>query len=546
METRGGLELAESTAGTSPLAAASPVNMFDQAINGLRESSVGLPIDAIDSFAIRVPVLAGGDFPKWAEMKAEMEAAMRKKQQAQEASLAELQHPPINRNLPWLRFAAGMMSPTHTGAFGESVGYGIKGLAGGMEDVNKQELDFARRAAEARAAYAKGDVSDVMDKYKLGLGAEQIEATLKLLNARMGSLRYKNVPLVGMVDTMSLDENGRPRLVRPAPEFQTAMSRMEPTWQREADQRNFKTPAERTAYINAQRNAFQSRWFDEHDPTGYGPSMREQGSQPLPGQQVPGGAAAPAPGVDPGQQARPPVPAPLGGVPPAPESGTPGTELLNPENKEYFTQLGKSRSEYEEKLQGAAEAGVASNRQLAMIEDAIHHGKPGAGAALWAAIAKLRMQMGIGTERDVEIAKNFEEADKLSGGLVSNYLKTVSQRPSQMEFLLAQTKFVPNMNMTEQGAANVIAAMRQANNLPAEEQRAYYAWRKKNPTGSFREFTTDWLDQVSKMPLKTDQTFNGGPLPAGVPEGSKFIGYAKGTKDKVYQTPDNKKLRVKE
>src|SRR5258706_1430158 len=37
----------------------------------------------------------------------------------------------------WLQFAAGMMSPTRTGSFGESLGYGLHVLATGMQSEHQ-------------------------------------------------------------------------------------------------------------------------------------------------------------------------------------------------------------------------------------------------------------------------------------------------------------------------------------------------------------------------------------------------------------------------
>lgn len=103
----------------------------------------------------------------------------------------------------WLQFSAGMLSPTKTGSFGESLGYGLKGLAEGMQ----REQGIGANLAQQR-------FQDSMSLEKLGLQGAHLDATLQAIQGRM------NRPSPEAVKAMSrADLSGKPRN---SPEWQAA------------------------------------------------------------------------------------------------------------------------------------------------------------------------------------------------------------------------------------------------------------------------------------------------------------------------------------
>ena len=270
----------------------------------------------------------------------------------------------------------------------------------------------------------------------------------------------------------------------------------------------------------------------------------------LPPEPTPGTPQA-APGAAP-PGAAPPAAAPAAPGPAAPPgpAAAPGSQVYpkgSPQlagDVHYAEATAKSRSEFEDELVNEKRGAITMNRSLDELQDAISHGKPGIGAALFAALSKLKIQAGLGSARDIEIASNFETADKVSGGLASSFVKSISGRPTQFEFISALSRFIPAMEQTEVGSKKVISILRQINNVAATQPTEYYKWREAHPTGDHRHFVNQFWDHVSQLPLSAEAPYGGGALPEGVPLGSKKIGFAKGSKDEVWETPDNRKLRV--
>lgn len=188
MATVGGLELAERegarrAGGGGGLELAQAGDPFEDAIMNLRIGAQGYEPDAVSMFAVR----ANNAYPTWKEISQRIESELDRQNAAGEASLSELQHPPINRGLPWLQAAAGLMKPTRTGSIGESLGYGVEGLAKGEADVNKSELDFAKAAADSRYKFAHDRLAGVEGLYGIGMKSQQLEAMLGMLRQRMGT-----------------------------------------------------------------------------------------------------------------------------------------------------------------------------------------------------------------------------------------------------------------------------------------------------------------------------------------------------------------------
>lgn len=94
---------------------------------------------------------------------------------AKEMAMKRLDMPP-QANLGLLQFAAGMMSPTKTGSFGENLGYGIKGYAEAEADRRKQlsrdassmaDLEFKSGSDLGELDYRYANILKDMEESKL-------------------------------------------------------------------------------------------------------------------------------------------------------------------------------------------------------------------------------------------------------------------------------------------------------------------------------------------------------------------------------------------
>jgi len=101
-----------------------------------------------------------------------MEAAEKLRQQQYEKVLAGLKPPGQGGlNLPLLQFAAGMLSPTKTGSFGESLGYGVGSGVSGAQKQREQEQEFQKLQANlglgaADAAYKGAYNLEALDQQR--------------------------------------------------------------------------------------------------------------------------------------------------------------------------------------------------------------------------------------------------------------------------------------------------------------------------------------------------------------------------------------------
>src|ERR1700752_3803458 len=223
----------------------------------LRQSAVPLGPDALSVFAQRANGAPKSLQERREEMMKDIHAAIDEQRASGGRSLGELRHPPINRGLPWLNFAAGMMQPTRTGAFGESLGYGASGLAKGFEDVNKQELDFARRSAELGYNISKDNVAAVEGMHKLGFMPDQLEAALQMMQARLQGPRYKILTTRGLVDLFS---PGCPSMVKG---FETlTLAQLQTTAQRNIDRYLATKVFTNTADMDAEPQRLLRAWED--------------------------------------------------------------------------------------------------------------------------------------------------------------------------------------------------------------------------------------------------------------------------------------------
>lgn len=170
----GGLELASNGGEADP---------FAESIHALREEARQLDPDSVSLFAVR----ANGAYPTWKEMQQRIEGSIGDQRESGNAALDKLEHPPINRGLPLMHMAAGLMSPTKTGAFGESLGYGMKGLTEGLETQQKHDLDFTGKAAALKYSLGKDNTAAVEGMYGLGMKSQQIETALAMMRSRLGN-----------------------------------------------------------------------------------------------------------------------------------------------------------------------------------------------------------------------------------------------------------------------------------------------------------------------------------------------------------------------
>lgn len=83
------------------------------------------------------------DIIKGADWLGQIRTAQAERQSLAEKYLADLKNPNEGgMNIPALQFAAGMLSPTRTGSFGESMGYGIGGGAQALANQRKQDMEY--------------------------------------------------------------------------------------------------------------------------------------------------------------------------------------------------------------------------------------------------------------------------------------------------------------------------------------------------------------------------------------------------------------------
>lgn len=181
------------------------------------------------------------------------------------------------------------------------------------------------------------------------------------------------------------------------------------------------------------------------------------------------------------------------------------------------TTLGKTRSEavakssdeYLNQVREGAGNAVTQNRMLDELQQNLNQITPGKLAAVKKSIAEWKIALGQGNDQDKQIAASSEVSDKLTGQLVSNALRSMSARPSQMEFQIFLDKFVPNLNLTPQGAQSVVQFMRQQNNLSAQKYDAFQQWKKDQPRDAdYRDFDVYWNRKVAASPLASGQSWN--------------------------------------
>lgn len=174
--------------------------------------------------------------------------------------------------------------------------------------------------------------------------------------------------------------------------------------------------------------------------------------------------------------------------------------------------VAKSSNDYVDQLRGDAASAVSQNRMLDELEGSLKDFNPGKAAAVRKAIAQWRVQAGVANEDDKKIASSGEVGDKITGQLVSNALKRMSARPTQMEFQIFKDQYVPNVAMTPQGAQQVVNFMRQVNNLDASKYEEFNKWKRLQPEDTdYRDFDLQWNKTAPGLPLTASQSYPAKP-----------------------------------
>ena len=170
--------------------------------------------------------------------------------------------------------------------------------------------------------------------------------------------------------------------------------------------------------------------------------------------------------------------------------------------------IAKSSNEYVDQLRLNAAGAIEQNRMLDELDKSLQTFTPGKAAAWRKAFAQWKVQIGIATPQDKQIAASAETGDKITGQLVSNALRRLSARPSQMEFQIFKDQYVPNLQMTPQGASQVVQFMRQVNNLDATKYQQFSQWKRNQPSDvDYRDFDLEWNKTAPLMPMTAPQSY---------------------------------------
>lgn len=523
-----------------------------------------LTTNAVDKFAQGYR----GAPPSLDELRAQAQETYKRNMEA----VDRMRHPPINEGLPYFKMAAGLLKPTKTGSFGESFGSGLDEFSGALGAQEKERI-AAQNAAEMAGIHAgTGNFDEQAKIFGLDTAARRTDLLLRKADDAMmmtapvknwmfangytaDDYRNKLIPPAKMAELNALigtkERQNAIALVDPShPDYQNTMQaivlgpikqRVQANVIRSLKDAQFTTAAEQDAEIRRRTDvAMKDIGLNPRAAVAaYNDPVKADtlGLTPIPAPASSAESLRPvaAPGA--------PVAAPAAAPSNTLMKGSPALELQQSAAKE----LGKTQTEFENGLADTAQNATAMNRTLQEMKEAINDpaSKPGGFAQVRALISKYKVMLGIDTPDDRAQIANYELSDKIGGQLVAGYLKSVTARPSQMEFLMAQSKYIPNMLMTANGANKVLDILQQANNIGVQEAKEYFSWKKQHPNGDHREFMLDWMDKVSKMPMTLSGAApTGVPLPEGVPAGSKLIGHAKGSTDEVWQAPDGGKHRV--
>lgn len=499
---------------------------FADATARLRAHAALLPPDGVSSLSRTLNPPSQRAIQYETELKNQIERSRQESLAAKEWMM----HPPINEGLPWLRFGAGMLAPTMTGSGAEGLSHGISGLASGLEENQKQRLDLGKAGmqqgvtTETNAFNEYGRMSQLSEQARhndmliqkarqallLTPGVKDFLANhgdrVTIEDIEKGTvpadLKDELKQAIGMTRGNGITKQAIAAGFTPGtPEYANQIRAMaaapiERIINQRLAQNVYTNPKDRERDFNRMKDELTGK-------IAANPALVDQLEDPQAAQTL----LAPSAPV---QQAAPQSGAPAGAVL---SKGSPELAAQTESQKKYA----EGEYQYNEGLMNAARTAYSGNRQLDELQTAINSpaSRPGMLSAVLGAISKFRVAAGVGTQQDIERAKEFETADKVVSALATNVVKNITARPTQAEFMLTRSKSVPNMGMTPAAANYVINLMRQTNNLALEENKGYAGYKKENPSGNFLDFQRDFLDKAIQSPLAAQ--VSSGTLPAGLP-----------------------------
>lgn len=115
----------------------------------------------------------------------ELQQARLARQQAAERMLQGVGSPYEDPRVAWSKFAAGMLRPTRTGAFAESLGYGMEGWSDAIAKRQEAMRQALQRKAELTYNVANADEQDLLKRAQYGMSGLKSLATLEALQQRL-------------------------------------------------------------------------------------------------------------------------------------------------------------------------------------------------------------------------------------------------------------------------------------------------------------------------------------------------------------------------
>lgn len=501
---------------------ASSYDPFKIAIETLRMTARGHNPNPVDAYAQR----ANGAYPTWKEMQGRMEQEIASQQAAGQRYMEGMDKP-LDRRLPWLHFAAGMMKPTRTGAIGEAVGQGLEGLAMGRESLQKHAMDAEARKGNIGFGMARDRLSATQGMFQLGLGSQQLDASLEMLRDRLMTPHERFALEQGAVKG---DKNWD-RLVDIS-RFMTGLSGDQLVWAKNMWANN---PGITAPQLAAKAARQQIKEGLRKDPRFSGGSfsdpataarMLEEETDRLFNEQygAPGGArppaAAPRPApssvpAQPGASAVPvaadaPMPEHLAGIPWAKHlQHPPGSQrvpsYLNPMEKEIHLARVKNQDTAGQELYSktiAPTADSAAEAQAAVMTQASILGKDpnltGFGKETAARIASVFEGAGMAPKGWAERVTNWQEFDSfVKKGMLAEQTKQTGVQTEGDAQRIQQT--LAAMGKTPQANHFILRYLNAAATRLMERERFFSAYNEMH--GTYHGANARWMEYVRKNPL---------------------------------------------
>lgn len=260
--------------------------------------------------------------------------AAKARRQAAEAELLRVQNDPAaaqaamtnwDRAMPHFAAAAAMMDPRVVGRPLASIPQSL--LAYGDTYNKSMEAYRTRMAERAKLEYDMASKEEAGQRSEFTLARQAVGTLAQLERAKqVGSStgkRFVNVPNVGLVDTHTLDEDGKPRVVLGSDNIPKLKMEAERLAKQRADKRTFASSPDRAAWERAEVERImgtvgQVPTLPTAGPAGGPPQAPAPAALGAPGPvvepprvpAVPPGAVAPPPGAPPAAAAPTPPPSP--------------------------------------------------------------------------------------------------------------------------------------------------------------------------------------------------------------------------------------------